>query len=160
MHDETRNELYQFGKECYEYIKNEKPLPVATGEYLDRLAAYYGATRIQNESDEKFRKRVLAEMNRINSMRKISIGGKKYVILKRMYRICVNRRSNDWNDEPEYIAVPYEILEEKKKSYVCIRAGWHQINILGKSEFFETKEECELEINRRLKENGWNCDKA
>lgn len=93
-------------------------------------------------------------------MRKIRYKGKTYNILKRMWRICINRRSNDWNDEPEYIAVPYEILEEKKRSYVCMRAGWHQINILAKNEFFETKEKCELEIKRRLKVNGWNFDET
>lgn len=84
-------------------------------------------------------------------MRKICVGGQKYVILRRMYRICYNRKSNDWNDEPEYIAVPYEILEEKKGSYVCVRAGWHKKNVLAKREFFDSKEECEAEIRRRVK---------
>lgn len=84
-------------------------------------------------------------------MRKICVGGQKYDILRRMYRICYNRKSNDWNDEPEYIAVPYEILEEKKGSYVCVRAGWHKKNILAKREFFDSKEECEAEIRRKDK---------
>ena len=66
----------------------------------------------------------------------------KYRILRRMWRICSNPRSNDWNDEPEHLAVPYEILEEKEKSYVCMRAGWHQKNVLAKREFYRTKEEC------------------
>lgn len=78
-------------------------------------------------------------------------------ILKRMWRICVNRRCNDWNDEPEHIAAPYDILEEKQKSYVCFRAGWHQKNVLAKAEFYESKEECEEEIRRRAVEKfGWN----
>ena len=75
-------------------------------------------------------------------------------ILKRMWRICNNPRCNDWNDEPEHIAVPYEILEEKKKSYVCMRAGWHQQNVLVKNEFYDSKEVCEAEIRRR-NEEGW-----
>lgn len=82
--------------------------------------------------------------------RKIRVGGQHYNILKRMYRICSNPRCNDWNDEPEHIAVPYEILEEKEQSYVCMRAGWHQKNVLAKREFFENKEDCEKEIRRRV----------
>lgn len=78
----------------------------------------------------------------------------KYMILKRMWRICNNPRCNDWNDEPERIAVPYEILEEKKKSYLCMRAGWHQQSVLAKNEFYDSKEACEAEIRRRNKE-GW-----
>ena len=66
--------------------------------------------------------------------------------LRRMWRICSNPRSNDWNNEPEHLAVPYEILEEKKKSFVCMRAGWHQKNVLAKREFYRTKEECQAAI--------------
>lgn len=66
--------------------------------------------------------------------------------LKRMWRICTNPRSNDWNNEPEHLAVPYEILEEKKKSHVCMRAGWHQKNVLAKREFYKTKAECTAAI--------------
>ena len=44
----------------------------------------------------------------------VKVGGVRYEILRRMWRICNNPRSNDWNDEPEHLAVPYEILEEKK----------------------------------------------
>lgn len=47
---------------------------------------------------------------------------------------------------------PYDILEEKKGSYVCYRAGWHQKNVLAKAEFFDSKEECETEIRRRAAE--------
>lgn len=72
-------------------------------------------------------------------------------MLKRMWRICKNPHCNDWNDEPERIAVPYEILEEKKKSYVCMRAGWHKKNILAKKEFFETKEACEAGIRSKYR---------
>lgn len=82
-------------------------------------------------------------------MKTVVFGGQRYSILKRMWRIQTNPRSNDWNDEPEYTAVPYEILEEKKKSYVCIRAGWHKKKILAKTEFYESKEKCEEEIMRR-----------
>lgn len=85
-------------------------------------------------------------------MRKIGYKGKTRTILKRMYRICSNPRCNDWNDEPEHIAVPYEILEENEKSYVCMRAGWHQKNVLAKSRFFDTKEECKSEIRKKAKE--------
>lgn len=85
-------------------------------------------------------------------MRIIRCNGQTYRVLKRMYRICNNPRSNDWNEEPEKIAVPYEILEDKGKSYVCMRAGWHQINVLSKEEFFESKELCEEEIKRKAKE--------
>ena len=46
----------------------------------------------------------------------VKVGGVRYEILRRMWRICNNPRSNDWNDEPEHLAVPYEILEEKKYS--------------------------------------------
>ena len=74
----------------------------------------------------------------------------KYRILRRMWRICSNPRSNDWNDEPEHLAVPYEILEEKEKSYVCMRAGWHQKNVLAKREFYRTKEECLAAIMERF----------
>lgn len=84
--------------------------------------------------------------------RYVKIAGVKYEILKRVWRICRNPRSNDWNNEPEHIAVPYEVLEEKRKSYVCIRAGWHQKNILAMREFFESKELCEAEIKMRIKE--------
>lgn len=84
--------------------------------------------------------------------RYVKMGGVRYEILRRMWRICNNPRCNDWNDEPEHIAVPYEILEEKEKSYICIRAGWHQKNILAKQEFFESKEACEAEIKRKVKE--------
>lgn len=84
--------------------------------------------------------------------RYVKMGGVRYEILRRMWRICNNPRCNDWNDEPEHIAVPYEILEEKKKSYICIRAGWHQKNVLAKREFFESKEACEAEIKRKVKE--------
>lgn len=66
----------------------------------------------------------------------------KNKIIKRMWRICNNPHSNDWNDEPEHIAVPYEILEEKRKSFVCMRAGWHQKNVIAAKEFYRTKEEC------------------
>ena len=72
----------------------------------------------------------------------VKVGGVRYEILRRMWRICNNPRSNDWNDEPEHLAVPYEILEEKKGSYVCMRAGWHQKNVLDKGQFYRTKEEC------------------
>ena len=86
-------------------------------------------------------------------MRTIRLKGKNYKILRRMWRICVNQHANDWNDEPEKIAVPYEILEEKKRSYLCIRAGWHQPNVLPKIDFFSTKEECEEAIRRRANED-------
>ncbi len=72
-------------------------------------------------------------------------------MLKRMWRICNNPHCNDWNDEPEHIAVPYEILEEKKRSYVCMKAGWHKKNILAKNEFFETKEACEAWIRSQYR---------
>lgn len=72
----------------------------------------------------------------------VKVGGVQYEILRRMWRICNNPRSNDWNNEPDHLAVPYEILEEKKGRYVCMRAGWNQKNVLAKGEFYKTKEEC------------------
>lgn len=87
----------------------------------------------------------------------VKVDGVRYEILKRMWRICRNPRSNDWNNEPDHIAVPYEILEEKEKSYICMRAGWHQKNVIAKSEFFESKDLCEVEIKR--KESGWKRQK-
>lgn len=84
--------------------------------------------------------------------RYVKMGGVRYEILRRMWRICNNPRCNDWNDELEHIAVPYEILEEKKKSYVYIRAGWHQKNVLAKQDFFDSKEACEAEIRRKARE--------
>lgn len=83
--------------------------------------------------------------------RYVKVGGVRHEILRRMWRICNNPRCNDWNDKPEHIAVPYEILEEKEKSYVCIRAGWHQIHILAKKDFFDSKELCEAEIKEAYK---------
>lgn len=71
---------------------------------------------------------------------------------RRVWRICHNPRENDWNDEPTYIAVPYDVVEEKEKSLVVMRAGWHQKNTLAKREFFDTKEACQEEISRRWKE--------
>lgn len=94
-------------------------------------------------------KRMMKEARNIKKAAKkryVKMAEIKHEILRRMWRICNNPRCNDWNDEPEYIAVPYEILEEKKKSYVCIRAGWHQKNILAKREFYRTKEECQAAI--------------
>lgn len=46
---------------------------------------------------------------------------------RRAWRVCDNPHSNDWNDEPEYIAVPYDIIGESKngKAYLVERAGWH-----------------------------------
>lgn len=67
-------------------------------------------------------------------------------IIKTMYRICKNPRCNDWNNEPEHLAVPYHIIKEKKKSYVCMRAGWHQKNVMAKKEFYGTPEECTAAI--------------
>lgn len=89
-----------------------------------------------------------AEKRYENQVKKryVMIAGVRSEILKRMWRKCRNPRFNEWNGKPEYIAVPYEILEEKEKSYVCIRAGWHQKNVLAKREFFESKELCEAEI--------------
>ena len=44
---------------------------------------------------------------------------------RRAWRVCDNPHSNDWNDEPEYIAVPYDIVGESKngKAYLVERAG-------------------------------------
>ncbi len=60
----------------------------------------------------------------------------------RKYRICHNPKCNDWNDEPEYIPVPYDICASDGKNYICMRAGWHQKNTLPINQFFNTKEEC------------------
>ncbi|MCM1102024.1 MAG: hypothetical protein NC398_11640 [Acetatifactor muris] len=79
-------------------------------------------------------------------MRTIRYRGNTYTVLKRMYRIRRNPRYTDWNNEPEKIVVPYEILEERSNSYVCMRAGWHQKNVLAKREFYRTKEECQAAI--------------
>lgn len=108
------------------------------------LADIWGEPLIQ-----EFPAQLMREPKRKQSKKKARIK-----ILKRMWRICNNPRCNDWNNEPEHIAVPYEILEEKEKSYVCIRAGWHQQNVLAKNEFYDSKEACEAEIRRRNKE-GW-----
>ena len=105
--------------------------------------------RIQIVSIIGIRKRMMKEAKKIKKAvkkRYVKMAGVKHEILRRMWRICSNPRCNDWNDEPEYLAVPYEILEEKKKSYVCMRAGWHQKNVLAKAEFYRTKEECQAAI--------------
>lgn len=74
---------------------------------------------------------------------------------KRMWRVCYNPHSNDWNKAPEYIAVPYDIVGESKsgKAYIVERAGWHgkkYQHMLPKREFFFTKEEAE----RSAREKG------
>lgn len=63
---------------------------------------------------------------------------------KRLYRKVFNVNSNDWNDEPEFIVIPYTIWGEKKNSYVVTRAGWDgkkQRHLIPKRELFENKEE-------------------
>lgn len=68
----------------------------------------------------------------------------EYEKKKKLYRKVINRGANDWNDEPEYIAIPYTIWGEKTKSFVVTRAGWDskkQRHLLPKKEFFKTKYE-------------------
>lgn len=45
--------------------------------------------------------------------------------MRHVYRVCVNQKCNDWNDEPEYVVVPYVVIEEKGKSFLVERKGWH-----------------------------------
>jgi len=77
-------------------------------------------------------------------------GKRPKIEYKKAYRICNNPHCNDWNDEPERIAVPYYIMAEKEKAYLVVRAGWgfgkKQQHHLPKREFYETKEECEAAI--------------
>lgn len=73
---------------------------------------------------------------------------------KRAWRVCYNPHSNDWNDEPEYIAVPYDIIGESKrgKAFIVERAGWHgkkHQHLLPKSEFFFSKEEADAAAHRK-----------
>ena len=102
-----------------------------------RIASTIGIRRMMKE---------VRKIKKVAKKRYVKVAGVKYEILRRMWRICSNPRCNDWNNEPEYLAVPYEILEEKEKSYVCMRAGWHQKNVLAKAEFYRTKEECQAAI--------------
>lgn len=69
---------------------------------------------------------------------------KEYTKKKRLYRKVINRNSNDFNDEPEYIAIPYTIWGEQGKKYVVTRASWDskkQRHLIPKTELFKTKEE-------------------
>lgn len=73
---------------------------------------------------------------------------------RRAWRVCDNLHSNDWNDEPEYIAVPYDIIGESKngKAYLVERAGWHgkkHQHHIPKSEFIWDKEEAEQAARER-----------
>lgn len=88
----------------------------------------------------------MGKIKKVVKKRYMKVSGVKHEILRRMWRICSNPKCNDWNNEPDHLAVPYEILEERKKSYVCMRAGWHQENVLAKTEFYRTKEECQAAI--------------
>jgi len=67
--------------------------------------------------------------------------------LPRLYRVCTNPHSNDWNDEPEYISVPYDVIRETPKAYEVVRAGWgtgkKQRHFIPKDQFYSTKEECD-----------------
>ena len=62
----------------------------------------------------------------------------------KVYRNVFNQKCNDWNDEPEYIAIPYEIINETEKSFLVVRSGWgkgkKQQHHLPKNEFYPTKE--------------------
>lgn len=73
---------------------------------------------------------------------------------RRAWRVCVNPRSNDWNNEPEYIAVPYDIVGESRngKSFLVERSGWHgkkHRHYIAKHEFFFTKEEAETASRKK-----------
>lgn len=68
--------------------------------------------------------------------------------MRKAWRVCDNPRSNDFNDEPTYIAVPYTIIGESKsgKAYLVERNGWHgkkHQHYIPKREFFFSKEEAE-----------------
>lgn len=68
----------------------------------------------------------------------------------RVWRICYNLRSNDWNDEPEKIIVPYAIIDERKNSYNVVRMGWgygkKQQHCLPKNQFYFSPEEAEVAL--------------
>lgn len=68
----------------------------------------------------------------------------------RVWRICENPRSNDWNDEPEKIVVPYAIIAEKPKSYLVVRMGWgygkKQQHHIPKEPFYFSPEEAEAAL--------------
>lgn len=74
--------------------------------------------------------------------------------MRKAWRVCENPRSNDFNDEPTYIVVPYTIIEESKngKAYLVERNGWHgkkHQHYIPKCEFFFTKEEAETAAYRK-----------
>ena len=69
-------------------------------------------------------------------------------MVRKVWRVCDNPHSNDFNDEPEYIAVPYTIIRESRsgKAYLVERNGWHgkkHQHYIPKRKFFFTKEEAE-----------------
>lgn len=73
---------------------------------------------------------------------------------KRVWRVCSNPHSNDWNDEPEYIAVPYDIIGESKngKAFLVERAGWHgkkHQHYIPKADFYSSKEEADAAAYKR-----------
>ena len=69
----------------------------------------------------------------------------------RVWRICDNPRSNDWNDEPEKIVVPYAIIKENPKTYTVVRMGWgygkKQRHGLPKEQFYFSPEEAEAALS-------------
>lgn len=73
---------------------------------------------------------------------------------KRAWRICSNPHSNDWNNEPEYIAVPYDIVGESKngKAFLVERAGWHgkkHQHYIPKTDFYWNKREAEAAAHEK-----------
>lgn len=65
----------------------------------------------------------------------------------RVWRVCDNPKCNDWNKEPEKIAVPYAIIDERKNSYNVVRMGWgygkKQQHCIPKEQFYFSEEEAE-----------------
>lgn len=76
---------------------------------------------------------------------------------RKAWRVCSNPKSNDFNDEPEYIAVPYTIVGKSKsgKAYLVERNGWHgkkHQHYLPKREFFFSKEDAEAVARQKSME--------
>lgn len=74
---------------------------------------------------------------------------------QRAWRVCYNLHSNDWNDEPEYIAVPYDIVGESKSgnAFLVERTDWygkkHQ-HYIPKAYFYWSKEEADAVAYRKM----------
>lgn len=69
--------------------------------------------------------------------------------IKFVYRVVPNKDSNDFNCEPEYKIIKYEINLANNRMRVCGWNNWHEII----NDYFSTEAEAEAKLKEMKSEN-------